>query len=127
MSVNGPEDLVLKTFCRAWLRKLINQKALEYNVRTLTSDVNIAKMWYYDQAIMADIESASLFTSMMAALNEIGFELTRMVYVLLLPLVQNLERLRRNENRLRGCRVGGIAVAWDESWYRLIYVHHIHF
>ena len=62
--------------CRAWLRKLINQKALEYNVRTLTSDVNIAKMWYYDQAIMADIESASLFTSMMAALNEIGFELT---------------------------------------------------
>ena len=33
-------------------------------------------MWYYDQAIMADIESASLFTSMMAALNEIGFELT---------------------------------------------------
>ena len=46
---------------------------------------------------------------------------------ILLPLVQNLERSRRNENRLRGCRVGGIAVAWDESWYRLIYVHHIHF
>ena len=61
--------------CRAWLRKLINQKALEYNVRTLTSDPNVTKLWYHENALMAEVESASLFTSMMAALNGIGFEL----------------------------------------------------
>jgi hypothetical protein len=45
--------------CRAWLRKLINQKALEYNVRTLTSDPNVTKLWYHENALMAEVESAS--------------------------------------------------------------------
>ena len=61
--------------CRAWIRKLINQKALEYNVRMLTSDTNVTQLWYHENALMAETESASLFTSVITALNEIGFEL----------------------------------------------------
>ncbi len=63
--------------CRAWVRQVVNQHALEYNLRMLTheSNADVVKTWYYETALLAETESAGLFVSMMSALNEIGFEL----------------------------------------------------
>ena len=64
--------------CRAWVRRLINQHALEYSLRTLTRDANASatSQWYHEGALLAENESAGLFVTMLSALNEVAFELT---------------------------------------------------
>ena len=63
--------------CRAWVRRLINQHALEYSLRALTDNSNTPEIrkWYHEGALLADPESSGLFVTMLSALNEVAFEL----------------------------------------------------
>ena len=70
--VNTPRGM-----CRAWIRMLLNQNSLEYNVGAMVgrNKHHLARS-YEPHALVLDPEGSSILHNMFAALNGIGFKLT---------------------------------------------------
>jgi hypothetical protein len=61
--------------CRAWLRQVLNQHALAFNLRAVTKDIVIIKKLYHPESILGDAERAQTFVSLLMLLNNMGFGL----------------------------------------------------
>ncbi len=61
--------------CRAWIRQLLNQHALAFNLKVMFEDQATVRKTYFLESLVENRDSLDTFLSLLASLNTIGFEL----------------------------------------------------
>ena len=62
--------------CRAWIRQLLNQHALAFNIKAMYEDQATIRKSYFLESLVENRETLDTFLSLLTSLNTIGFELT---------------------------------------------------